>query len=98
MLKKSLIAALACSVALAFSPISTASAASLFGPGTKVQTEQLVDLAQAKKKAKKKAAPKAKKAAKAKAGKVAKSKAGSCGTFSYYSKKAKKCVDARAKK
>ncbi len=96
MLKKSLIAALACSVALAFSPISTVSAASLFGPGTKVQTEQFVDFAQAKKKAK--MAPKAKKAAKAKKGKAAKSKAGSCGTYSYYSKKAKKCVDARAKK
>jgi hypothetical protein len=95
-LKKSLIAALACSVALAFSPISTAGAATLFGPGTKVQTEQLVDLANTKKKAKK--APKAKKAAKAKKGKAAKSKAGACGTYSYYSKKAKKCVDARAKK
>ena len=88
MLKKSLIAALACSVALAFSPISTASAASLFGPGTKVQTEQLVELVKGKKKAKK--------AATAKKGKAAKSKPGSCGTFHYYNKKAKKCVDARS--
>lgn len=84
MLKKSLIAALALSVGIAFSPLSTVGATTLFGPGTKVQAEQPVELARKKKKAKK--------------AKKAKSKAGRCGTNMYWSKKAKKCLDARAKR
>jgi hypothetical protein len=50
----------------------------------------------AKKKAKKKA--KAKKGKKKKKGKKARSKAGKCGTYMYYSKKSRKCEDARNKK
>jgi len=80
--KKSLIAALAVSVGLAFSPISTVSATSLFGPGTKVQADQVIELAKKKKKAKK--------------GKKAKSKAGKCGAYKYYKKG--KCLDARSKR
>lgn len=81
MVKKSLIAALAASVAIAFSPIASVSAASLFGPGTKVQGEQVVEFAKKKKKAKK--------------GKKAASKAGKCGTFKFWNKKTRKCVDKR---
>ena len=48
---------------------------------------------------KKKAAKKGgKKKGKKKKGKKARSKAGKCGTYMYYSKKAKKCMDARNKK
>ena len=41
---------------------------------------------------------KAKKGKKKKKGKKARSKAGKCGTYMYYSKKTRKCMDARNKK
>jgi len=49
-------------------------------------------------KMKKKAAKKAGKKKGKKKGKKARSKAGKCGTYMYYSKKARKCMDARNKK
>lgn len=91
-MRKILYAVIALAVAIAFSPISELQAAGVVGPGSKVETEAVAQVAKAKKKwffAKKRA----------KAGKRAKSKrAGSCGTYMYYSKKARKCVDARNKK
>lgn len=87
MLKKSLIAALALAFGVAVSPLTMVNATTLLGPGTKAPVESTVELAQ--KKGKKKAK---------KAGKKAKSKAGKCGTFMYYSKKQKKCLDAMAKR
>jgi hypothetical protein len=92
-IRKALFASLATAVALAFSPASIVSAAPLAGPGSKVQVESSVELVKKHKKAKKKPAKKVAK----KAGKK-KSKRGSCGAYMYYSKKAKKCVDARDKK
>lgn len=93
MLKKSLFAALACSAALVFTSPASVQAAGMLGPGTKVQTESMIDLVHAKKKAKP-----AKKAKKAKKGKAKASKAGSCGTYMYWSSKSRKCMDARAKR
>jgi hypothetical protein len=93
-IRKTFIAMLAVAIAIAFSPLPQLQAATLVGPGSQPQTENVIDLAKAKKKAKKK---KAKKKGKKK-GKRAKSKAGKCGTYMYFSKKAKKCMDARSKK
>jgi hypothetical protein len=84
---RSLITVLALAVAVAFTPVPL-QAASLIGPGSQPQVDNVVDQVAAKKKKSKK---KSKKKAKSK-------KAGSCGTYMYYSKKAKKCVDARGKK
>lgn len=80
MLRKSLVAALATAVALAFSPITTASATSLLGTGTKVATEKVFEEARGKRKAKKRG------------GKKVASKAGKCGTYKFWNKKSKKCV------
>lgn len=89
-MRKTLIAVVALSVAAAFTP---SFAAGPVGPSSKVETEAAAQVVKAKKKYsffKKKAK---------KAGKKAKSKrAGSCGAYSYYSKKAGKCMDARNKK
>lgn len=98
MIKKSLIAALATAVALAFSPITPASAAPLMGPGSKVAAETSVELAGMKKKKKYVAKKVAKKAPAKKVYYKKKSKGKTCGTYKYYSKKAKKCVDARDKR
>jgi hypothetical protein len=95
-LKKTLFAALACSAALVFTSPASVQAAGMLGPGSKVQTESMIDLVHAKKKAK--PAKKAKKAMKAKKGKAKASKAGSCGTYMYWSSKSRKCMDARAKR
>jgi hypothetical protein len=81
-------------IAIAFSPLPQLQAASLMGPGSQPQAEKVTELVKAKKKAKKKKGKKGKK----KRGKRAKSKAGKCGTYMYFSKKAKKCMDARNKK
>ena len=90
-MRKIVFAVIALAVAIAFSPISELQAAGVVGPGSKVETESVAQVAKAKRKwvfAKR-----------AKAGKRAKSKrAGSCGTYMYYSKKARRCVDARNKK
>ena len=98
MLKKTLLAVIACSAALTFSSIAPTQAAGLLGPGSKVQTESVVELAHAKKKAK--AAKKAKpaKMAKAKKAKAKKAGPGRCGAYMYWSSKQRKCMDIRAKK
>ena len=92
-IRKTLISALALAIALAFSPLSELQAATL-GPGSQPGTDNLTQTVKAKKKAKKAGKKKGKK----KKGKKARSKAGKCGTYMYYSKKAKKCMDARNKK
>ena len=92
-MRKTLIAVLAMAIAIAFSPLSELQAASLLGPSSQPGTENSVELVKAKKKKAKKAKKKKKKK-----GKKARSKAGKCGTYMYYSKKAKKCMDARNKK
>jgi hypothetical protein len=92
-IRKTLITVLAMAIAIAFSPLPQLQAATLIGPGSQPQAEKVTEQVKAKKKAKKKKAKKGKKK-----GKRAKSKAGSCGTYMYFSKKAKKCMDARNKK
>ena len=85
-IRKTLIAILALAVAIAFSPLTGSQAATFVSPDTKVSSDNMT-LTVAKKKGKKKK------------GKKAKSKGpGKCGTYMFYSKKARKCVDARNKK
>ena len=91
-IRKSLVAVLAMAIAVAFSPLPELQAATLIGPGSQPATENVVDMVKAKKKKAKK------KKGKKKKGKRARSKAGKCGTYMYFSKKAKKCMDARNKK
>jgi len=89
-IRKALIAVLALAIAIAFSPLTELQAATFVSPDTKVSSDNVTHQI-AKKKAKKKKGKKK--------GKKAKSKGpGKCGTYMYYSKKAKKCVDARSKK
>jgi len=88
-IRKTLIAALAMAIAVAFSPLPGLQAAVLFTPGSQPAVEGATHLVKMRKKAKKKAKGKRK-------GKKAKSKASSCGTYMYRSKG--KCVDARNKK
>ena len=83
-IRKTLIAVLALAVAIALSPIQGVQAASSFGPGSQLGTENLTYTVKAKAKAKAKGKAKAK--AKAK-GKKAKSKGpGRCGTGMYWKK------------
>jgi hypothetical protein len=91
-MRKTLIAVLAMAIAIAFSPLSELQAASLLGPGSQPGSDNSIELVKAKKKAKKAKKKKKKK------GKRARSKAGKCGTYMYYSKKTRKCMDARNKK
>jgi hypothetical protein len=89
-IRKALIAVLALAIAIAFSPLTELQAATFVSPDTKVSSDNVTHQI-AKKKGKKKKGKKK--------GKKAKSKApGKCGTYMYYSKKARKCVDARNKK
>jgi hypothetical protein len=90
-MRKTLIAVLAMAIAIAFSPLPELQAATLLGPSSQPGTENMTELVKAKKK-------KAKKKKKKKKGKKARSKAGKCGTYMYYSKKTRKCLDARNKK
>jgi hypothetical protein len=92
-IRKTLIAVLAMAIAIAFSPLPDLQAATLMGPSSQPMTDNVVEQAKAKKKKKK-----AKKKKKKKKGKKARSKAGKCGTYMYYSKKTRKCMDARNKK
>ena len=92
-IRKTLVTALALAIALAFSPLPELQAATL-GPGSQPGTDNLTQTVKMKKKAAKKGG---KKKGKKKKGKKARSKAGKCGTYMYYSKKAKKCMDARNK-
>jgi hypothetical protein len=90
-ISKTLIAVLALAIAIAFSPLSELQAATM-SPGANPGVDNAVV------KVAKKAAKKAKKGKK-KSAKKAKSKGpGSCGAFMYYSKKDRKCADARLKK
>ncbi len=82
-IRKTLIAVLALAVAIALSPIQGVQAASSFGPGSQLGTENLTYTVKAKAKAKGKAKAKAK----AK-GKKAKSKGpGRCGTGMYWDRR-----------
>jgi hypothetical protein len=89
-IRKTLFAILALAIAIAFSPLTELQAATFVSPDTKVSSDNVTHQI-AKKKGKKKG--------KKKKGKKAKSKGpGKCGTYMFYSKKARKCVDARNKK
>jgi hypothetical protein len=89
-IRKTLMAILALAIAIAFSPLTELQAATFVSPDTKVSSDNVTHQI-AKKKGKKKKGKKK--------GKKAKSKGpGKCGTYMYYSKKARKCVDARNKK
>lgn len=90
-IRKILMTMLALAIAIAFSPLPELQAAAVVGPDSRVQVDNITHHAAAKKKKKKKA--------KKRKGKKAKSKgAGRCGANMYYSRKAKKCMDARDKK
>jgi hypothetical protein len=91
-ISKTLIAVLALAIAIAFSPLSELQAATM-SPGANPGVDNAV-VKVAKKAAKKKA-----KKGKKKSAKKAKSKGpGACGAYMYYSKKDRKCADARLKK
>ena len=94
-IRKTLIAALAVAIAIAFSPLTDLQAATFVNPGSQPGTDSLTQVVKAKKATKKKA-----KKGKKRKGKRAKSKKapGKCGTYMYYSKKGRKCMDARNKK
>jgi hypothetical protein len=88
------ISALALAVAIAFSPLPELQAAPFAGTGSQPTTDNLLQSAKAKKKAKKKGS---KKAGKRKRGKKkASGGSASCGTYKYH--KGGKCLDARDKK
>ena len=92
-IRKTFISMLALAIAIAFSPLPELQAATFVNPGSQPGTENLAHVVKAKKKKGKK------KKGKKRKGKRAKSKApGKCGTYMYYSKKKKKCVDARLPK
>ncbi|HJZ44519.1 MAG TPA: hypothetical protein VJ233_12415, partial [Hyphomicrobiaceae bacterium] len=83
---------LALAIAIAFSPLPELQAATFVNPGSQPGTENLAHVVKAKKKGKKKKGKKRK-------GKRAKSKGpGKCGTYMYWSKKKKRCRDARLPK
>jgi hypothetical protein len=92
-ISKTFIAVLALAIAIALSPLSQLQAATM-SPGSNPGLDNAVVKVAKKKAAKKKTAKKGKKSAK-----VAKSKGpGACGAYMYYSKKDRKCADARSKK
>jgi hypothetical protein len=93
-IRKTLITILALAIAIAFSPLPELQAATLLGPGSQPGSDNLTSAAKMKKKGYKKKGKKKK--GKKKKGKRAKSKAGKCGTYMYYHKKSKKCLDARS--
>jgi hypothetical protein len=93
-IRKTLMAALAVAIAIAFSPWAELQAASFAGPGTQPAIDTLIHSV----KLKKKSAKKGKKRGKHRRGRKAGSKAGRCGAYMYFSKKARKCMDARNKK
>ncbi len=98
-IRKPLIAILALAIAIAFSPLPELQAATLLGPGSQPGSDNLTSAAKMMKKKKKGYKKKGKKKkGKKRRGKRAKSKAGKCGTYMYWSKKTKKCLDARNKK
>lgn len=89
-IRKTLMTMLAMAIAIAFSPLPELQAAALVSPDSRVQVDSIAHHAAMKKK---------KKRAKKRRGKKAKSKGpGRCGAYMYHSRKARKCMDARAKK
>ena len=92
--KRTLVAALAATVAIAFSPLPESRAAPFGVPGSKTGSGELVQFVQTKKASKKKTSKKMAKRKKV-GGKTTKATK-SCGTFKYH--KGGKCVDARDKK
>ena len=92
-IRKTLIAALALAIAIAFSPLPELQAATFVNPGSQPGTDNLTQTVKMKKKAKKAG----KKRKGKRRGKKARSKAGKCGTYMYFSKKTRKCADARKK-
>jgi hypothetical protein len=94
-IRKTLITALAMAIAIAFSPLPELQAATFVNPGSQPGTDNLT---QPVKMMKKKAMKKAGKMKRGKRkGKRARSKAGKCGTYMFFSKKKRKCMDARSK-
>jgi len=96
-IRKTLITALAVAIAIAFSPLPELNAATFVNPGSQPAADNQTHVVKSKKKKKAKA-KKGKKKGKKKRGKRARSKAGKCGTYMYWSKKTRKCMDARNKK
>ena len=97
-IRKTLISTLALAIAIAFSPLPDLQAATLVNPGSKPGTDNLTQTIAKKKMGKKKMGKKARKGKRGKKrGKRARSKAGKCGTYMYYSRKGRKCMDARKK-
>lgn len=96
-IRKTLVTALAMAIAIAFSPLPELQAATFVNPGSQPAAQDMSHAVKMKKKTAKKAGKK--KAGKKRRGKRAKSKGpGRCGTYMYFSKKARKCMDARNKK
>jgi hypothetical protein len=96
-IRKTLITALAVAIAIAFSPLPELNAATFVNPSSQPGADNQTHVVKMKKK-KKALMKKGKKKGKKKRGKRARSKAGSCGTYMYWSKKSRKCLDARNKK
>ena len=92
-IRKTLIAILAVAIAIAFSPLSELQAATFVNPGSQPGSDNLTQTVKLKKKGYRKAG----KRKRGKRGKRARSKAGKCGTYKYFSKKRKRCLDARNK-
>jgi len=92
-IRKTLITALAVAIAIAFSPLPELQAATFVNPGSQPGVDNLTQTVKMKKKGYKKAGKKKR----GKRGKRARSKAGKCGTYKYFSKKTRKCADARNK-
>ena len=94
-MRKTFLTMLALAIAIAFSPLPELQAATFVNPGSQPGTENLAHVVKAKKKGKKKG----KRGKRRGKGKRAKSKGpGKCGAYMYYSKKKRKCVDARLPK
>ena len=92
-IRKTLIATLALAIAIAFSPLPELQAATFVNPGSQPGTDNLTQTVKMKKKGYRKAG----KRKRGKRGKRARSKAGTCGTYKYFSRKGRKCMDARNK-
>ena len=89
-----LVTALALAIAIAFSPLPELQAATFVNPGSQPAVDNLTQSVKMKRKGYKKAGKR--KRGKRK-GKRARSKAGKCGTYMYFSRKGRKCMDARNK-
>lgn len=90
-IRKSLLTALAFAIAIAFSPLPELQAAVL-GAGSQPQSDSVIQSVKAKKSVKK---YKKKRKGKHRHGKRKSKAPGKCGTFHYYSKKKRRCVDKR---